>query len=768
MILRRSRFVHLLPVGPGRTLIVHALNHMRLPADGEISALLDYFSEARRIPEDCDAMVALLAKSAGTQAGLREAIERTVMELKSRHFLTEMTAEDELAAIGAELSARHGRDPAEMLERYRRKLREGGAAYWAVGASYGIEDFGGTRRRVDAVLFGDCDIQMEADFLRREAARRGIDLHVAATFSDDIRFAAEHKHDVIFVGALRTRHLVVADLDNGLNPHAAYIAHATELLTQLRETTSAPILIDNLPEPTVQPLGLAERGAKGHRTRFRLTNVALAELAVGFPDVHVIDIAAALGAAGAERLLDDGLVGFTHFGSPGWMLQRPESEMAAVHGIFPDTGPLAHALGGDAYGREAVIAEKHIDALVTVAGIGRKKCVILDLDGTLWPGVLAETGGPFAWTPEISGAFSFIGLYFGLHEALKSLKKRGIVLACVSKNDEATVRELWKYPDHYPKHRLLTADDFVACRLNWDDKVGNIRSIAEELGFALDAFLFIDDNPVERDRVRQRLPEVEVWGEDPFGLRRRLLNDPRLQIPVVTAEAASRSELVKAQIVRQQLRSETVGEAQYIDQLQIRCVIERLTASTPKLQRLEELFQRTTQFNTTARKFSCTELTALAANPDARLFAMEVSDRLGDYGLVGAAVIVEGEIAGLAISCRALGMGVEHRFMRHILDEMKGGPLLARIIPTSRNIPARNIYRDSGFTEVRPGLWRFERLEAGRERAAVSVEQEILLRSNFGADMRNTAKHLDGLAEDFIEPPKRSPKRSTFKQGSEP
>ena len=122
--------------------------------------------------------------------------------------------------------------------------------------------------------------------------------------------------------------------------------------------------------------------------------------------------------------------------------------------------------------------------------------MIVDLDGTLWPGVLAETGSPFAWTPEISGAFSFIGLYFGLHEALKSLKKRGVVLACVSKNDEATVRELWKYPDHYPKHRLLTPDDFVTWRVNWDDKVGNIRSIAEELGFALDAFLFIDDNAV--------------------------------------------------------------------------------------------------------------------------------------------------------------------------------------------------------------------------------------------------------------------------------
>jgi FkbH-like protein len=708
MILRRSRFVHQLPVGKDRTLIVHAISHMRMAADSDISTLVDHFAEPRRIPEDCDAMAALFPNAEDTPAGLRDVVERSVMELLSRQILTEMTPEEELVAVGAELAPQHGRDPAEMLERYRRELKEGAASYWAVGAAYGLDDFNAARQRVDVLLFGDCDIQMEADFLRREAARRGIDLHVSATFPDDIRFAGERKHDAVFIGALRVRHLVAEDID-GFNPHAAYVAHTTELLGKLREVTSAPILIDNLPEPTVQPLGLAERGVKGHRTRFRLTNVALAELANAFSDVYVIDIAAALAAVGSERLLDDGQVGFTHFGSPGWMLQRPESEKAAVHGIFPDTAPLAHALGGDPYGREVVIAGKHIDALVTVTGIGRKKCIILDLDGTLWPGVLAETGSPFAWTPEISGAFSFIGLYFGLHEALLCLKKRGVVLACVSKNDEATVRELWKYSDHYPVQRLLKPDDFVTWRINWDDKVGNIRSIAEELGFGLDSFLFIDDSPVERDRVRQRLPEVEVWGEDPFSLRRRLLNDPRLQIPVVTAEAAARSALVKAQIARQHLRAETLGEAQYIESLRIKCSIEHLTAASAKLARVEELFQRTTQFNTAGRKFSASELTALAANPDTRLFAMDVSDRLGDHGMVGAAIIADGEIVGFAISCRVLGMGVEHTFLRHILDEMKDCPvsLSGRIIPTPRNIPARNIYRDNGFTESEAGLWEF-------------------------------------------------------------
>jgi FkbH-like protein len=699
MVLRRSSFIHKLPVGPDRFLLVHAIRNMRLPVDRETSVLIDYFGEPRRIPDDCGPIGQLIPYS-------RDVIAGSIAGLAEREILTEKTPEEELAAAGAGLSATHGRDPAEMLERYRREVKEGVASGWSAGASYGVEDLRGAGKRVDVLLFGDCDIQMESDFLRREAARRGIDLRVSATFPDDVRFAAEHQHDAIFVGALRARHCITEPPAPGQNAHATYLAQARQLLEQLRQRTSAPILIDNLPEPTVQPLGLAERGITGHRARFRLANLALAEMTATMPGVHVVDIAAALGAAGSERMLDDGQVAFTHFGSPGWMLQRPETEKAAVHEIFPDTAPLAQWVGGDPYLRERALARTHVDALITVLGIGRKKCVIVDLDGTLWPGVLAETGSPFAWTPEISGVFSYVGLYFGLHEALLCLKQRGLVLAAVSKNDEATVRELWKYPDNYPRSRLLGPDDFVTWRVNWNDKVDNIRAIAEELGFALDTFLFIDDHPVERDRVRQRLPEVEVWGEDPFSLRRMLLSDPRLQVPVITEESAVRTNLVKAQLERRQFR-ETMNEEQYLSSLQIQCRIERLTNDT-RLSRFAELFERTTQFNTTGRKFSPGELAALVSDPSAHLFALDVSDRFGDHGLTGGAVIVDSSISALAISCRVLGMDIEHRFLRKILSEVPGA-LTAPILETPRNIPVRNIYRDHGFAEVEPGLWRLVR-----------------------------------------------------------
>jgi FkbH-like protein len=389
------------------------------------------------------------------------------------------------------------------------------------------------------------------------------------------------------------------------------------------------------------------------------------------------------------------------------MLQRHEAEKAAVHHLMPEMNSLIQVVGGNPYIREAAIARIHVDTLVAVLGLGRKKCVIVDLDNTLWPGVLAETGAPFAWEPSVSGVFSFIGLYFGLHEALLCLKKRGIVLACVSKNDEAVVRELWKYPDCYPRERLLTLDDFVTHRINWNDKVDNIRSIADELGFAYDTFLFIDDHPVERDRVKQFLPEIEVWGEDLFALRRALLDDPRLQVPRLTDESANRTQLVKAQLGRQRLQEGADNEQTYLASLQVKTRIEQVT-SDAKFDRIEELFRRTTQFNATGRQFAAAALARLAASANAQVFALHVSDRFADHGLVGAAVIEEGEITGLVMSCRVLGMGVEHEFMRHIKNAIGGVVVSARIVPTARNIPVRNIYRDNGFALDDGGVWRFD------------------------------------------------------------
>jgi len=250
--------------------------------------------------------------------------------------------------------------------------------------------------------------------------------------------------------------------------------------------------------------------------------------------------------------------------------------------------------------------------------------------------------------------------------------------------------------------------------VNWDDKVGNIQSIAKELGFALNAFIFIDDSPVERERVQQFLPEIEVWGDNLFELRRRLLNDPRLQIASVTDESANRTEKTRAQIGRREAQARSVSEEEFILSLEIETRFEQMRPGHDKdLPRVAELFQRTTQFNTTGAKFTVTELENLLGDRDARIFVAHVKDRFSDHGLVGAAVIRGEEIVALALSCRVLGMGVEHKFLHHVMQTMAAdhGGIWGRIIETSRNAPVRNLYRDNGFV-LDDGIWRrsFENL----------------------------------------------------------
>jgi FkbH-like protein len=695
---RRSSYVHLTPLGEDRVLIVHAISHLRLVIDAEVAGIVEWFGQPREMPGDLASLRETLTIDADTLAGC-------LASLVERGVLTADDAAAEAAAVAARLAELHGRDPGEALDQLRRQAGEGSNPYWSVTAALGADDLGGAKaHRWEVLLFGDCDLQMEADFLRREAARRDVDLRVAASFPDDLRLAGEKPHQAIFIGALRSRHLVAkgSAADHGGDPSAVYIAEARHVIEGLRAHSDAPILIDGLPEPTVQPLGLADRGPHSHRGRFRAVNRGLEALAAQYSGVYVVDIAAALAAEGSARLTDDALVGFTHFGSPAWMLQRPQGELAAVHGIFPDTAPLEALVGPDLYRREAVAARAHIDLLAVVMGLGRKKCVILDLDGTLWPGVLAETGAPFAWTPEISGHNSYIGLYFGFHEALKALKARGILLACVSKNDEALVRELWTYPDHYPHERLLAPDDFVTWRVNWEDKAANIASIAEELGFVLDAFTFIDDHPVERERVRQQLPAVQVLGEDPFALRHILLTDPAFQVLKLTEESAARTDLVKAQLTRE--RGLAAGGDDFLASLEVVTACERPTDPTT-LARVAELFQRTTQFNTTGRTFSETELARAADTGN--VFVAYCKDRFGDYGLVAAAVLDGAEIAAFAMSCRVIGLKVEHQFLEFILDAVadQHSEVLAQIVETSRNGPVRHLYADNGF-RLEDRTWR--------------------------------------------------------------
>jgi FkbH-like protein len=167
--------------------------------------------------------------------------------------------------------------------------------------------------------------------------------------------------------------------------------------------------------------------------------------------------------------------------------------------------------------------------------------------------------------------------------------------------------------------------------------------------------------------------------------------------------------LAKAQLGRQAARADSFSEKDFVATLDVETIVTRLaTGSNPgaDLARVEELFQRTTQFNTTGIKCSIAELDALLRDPGVQIFIVHVKDRFGDHGLVGAAIIRKGEISGLVLSCRVLCMGVEHDFLRHIIKAMAPVQLSGRITPTARNTPVRNLYRDNGFV-LAGDVWRY-------------------------------------------------------------
>jgi len=194
MALRKSRFVHLAPVGDGRVLVLHAVNQMRWVVDAELAQIIDLF----QVPQP------LFEQSLGPTL---------LAALLEREVLTDKTPEAELEALSAELGATYGRDPAAALDARRRARRSGAEDYWTVTQAASADNLTAPGRRLDLLLFGDCDVQMEQDFLRQEGRRRGLDLSVAASFPDDIAMAVDRRHDLVLVGALRARHSILDPVD---------------------------------------------------------------------------------------------------------------------------------------------------------------------------------------------------------------------------------------------------------------------------------------------------------------------------------------------------------------------------------------------------------------------------------------------------------------------------------------------------------------------------------------------------------------------------
>lgn len=323
----------------------------------------------------------------------------------------------------------------------------------------------------------------------------------------------------------------------------------------------------------------------------------------------------------------------------------------------------------------------------------RKKCLVLDLDNTLWGGVLGEDGIDGI---KIGGDYPGKAFLYW-QEALKQLEQNGVILAVCSKNNEQDVLEAWeKNP-----FNVLRKDDFSAYRINWTDKATNLRDIASELNIGLDSFVFVDDNPTERELIRQALPMVAVpeFPEQPYMLPeffKQMVFD-YFKVYSVTDEDKKKTEQYKANAARAQAQASFADFDQFLESLDIQITLE--PADEFNIPRIAQMTQKTNQFNLTTKRYTDADVRGFV-DAGWKIWCISVADRFGDNGITGCIMVNGTEIDTFLLSCRILGKGIEQAFVKKALAMLKdegNETMSASYIPTAKNAQVKDFWEKCGF-----------------------------------------------------------------------
>ena len=327
---------------------------------------------------------------------------------------------------------------------------------------------------------------------------------------------------------------------------------------------------------------------------------------------------------------------------------------------------------------ELLAKEQYLLPIKAIKNFKKTKVLLLDFDNTLWKGVMGDE--------EVCH-------YHDIQENLKKLKDSGILLCAVSKNSISNIR--WD-------EMTLKPEDFVVKKINWQPKAQNIMEIAQELNLGLDSFVFIDDNPVERELVESQVPSVvtlDATDPDTWKMIDMLHQFPNTQD---TESASARTKLYQEQAQRAESMGSGLDHNAMMGSLDLEMKIREAVSSD--LKRVAELVARTNQFNTTTQRYSKTELAKMFKDSEVKIFVSELKDKFGDLGVVciGIVKIIDGswEIDSFIMSCRAMGFSLEQQMIWQIVKSAKENNatlVKGRFIPSDRNQPCENLFLNCGF-----------------------------------------------------------------------
>jgi FkbH-like protein len=448
---------------------------------------------------------------------------------------------------------------------------------------------------------------------------------------------------------------------------AATVAGVRELWRQARQRFGALVIHQTVIDTSEPLFGSLDSLVPASPARLiTALNAALAD-AAGDDGVLLLDI--------ARRAARDGLDAW--FDAARWLQGKID--------IAPSAAPL--------YG----------ELLARILGAQRglsRKCLVLDLDNTLWGGVIGDVG----IEGIVLGEGSAVGeAHLALQHYARGLKERGIILAVCSKNDPAVAESAFR---EHPE-MALKVEDIAAFVANWTDKAQNLQTIATRLNIGLDSLVFVDDNPAERARIRESLPQVAVpeIGEDPAHYVRCLADAGYFEALSFTGDDRERAKQYQANLQREALQ----GAAQSMDEFLAGLAMSVVygPVGTVDQPRVTQLLNKTNQFNTTTRRYTPEEVATRATAADHLVLQFRLADRFGDNGLVSVLLLCPDpdddgalQIENWVMSCRVFGRQLEHEALNIAAEAALGRGfqrLNASFVPTKKNGVIAKLFATLGF-----------------------------------------------------------------------
>jgi len=444
------------------------------------------------------------------------------------------------------------------------------------------------------------------------------------------------------------------------------VSHLTEWSELVKTRTEATILISNFPRPTHSQAGIADLQMHiGEAEFYAELNLTLLRAFKGDQRVFVFDMDHVMSCYGKTRCYDAKM----------YHLAKIEWDEAVLPQIATELWNYIYASRGSA-----------------------KKCLVVDLDNTLWGGIVGEDG---VHGIKIGHGDAEGESYLEFQYAVRSLLERGIILAICSKNNAEDVDEVFSQRNEM----VLSKADFSAIQVNWDYKYLNIQKIASDLNIGIDSIVFVDDNPAECALVREALPQVTTvhLSGDPSQFAGTLMHLNVFEKLFITSEDKAKLAQYQQNTKRKEQKRDFGNIDDYLKSLGTQVMIE--TASDKHLPRIHQLFTKTNQFNVTTKRYTPSDIETFLKDTQWYLRIIQVKDNFGDLGIVGLYLVEVNDslarIDSFILSCRALGRGIETCIMNNIkqdfLNSGKCSVLQGQFRPTAKNKPASTFFMDQGF-----------------------------------------------------------------------